>query len=309
MTKILSNLLILFLVFSCNGSVKKDNKSKADTNFVTSEMMVEPYIPKVPEELQEISGLLIYQNLFWGFNDSGGKNILYAFGKNGKVEMEIEIENAGNNDWESIAQDAKHIYIGDFGNNRGDRKNLCVYKLKKKDIHDGKHQKVKAEKISFEYEQQQSFSFPVNKTPYDCEAMAWYKGELHLFSKNWKDHTTEHYKLAVKKGGYQLAADGTFNVGGLVTGADFSPNGKTLALLQYENWKAYLWLFSDFEGTAFFSGKSKCIGLENLNGAQTEGVSFLANDSVLISCEETKSFKQQVFLLDLNKQKNGAHQN
>ena len=64
------------------------------------------------------------RDLFWGFNDSGGKNILYAFDRSGKIKMEIEIVNAGNDDWESITQDAKHIYIGDFGNNNGNRNNF-----------------------------------------------------------------------------------------------------------------------------------------------------------------------------------------
>lgn len=309
MTKILSNLLILFLIFSCIGSGKKNKNRAVDTSLVTSKMKVQPFISELPDKLQEISGLLIYRDLFWGFNDSGGKNILYAFDRNGEIKMEIEIVNAGNDDWESIAQDAKHIYIGDFGNNNGNRRNLKVYKIKKKDIHDGRHQKLEAQKISFEYKNQQSFASPVNGTSYDCEAMAYYGGKLHLFSKNWKDRTTQHYELSVKKGEYQLAAVDTFNVQGLVTGADFSPDGKTLALLQYENWKAYLWLFTDFGGKPFFNGSITCISLENLDRAQTEGISFLNNDSVLISCEETRSFRQQVFLLDLNELKNGTHQN
>ncbi|MCK3683570.1 hypothetical protein [Maribellus sp. YY47] len=309
MTKILSNLLILFLIFSCIGSGKKQNAKDVEPSVITAKMRVQSFIPELPDELQEVSGLLMYRDLFWGFNDSGGKNVLYAFNRKGEIQMEVEIENAMNQDWESITQDAKHIYIGDFGNNHGSRKNLRVYKIKKKDIHDERRQKLKAEEISFEYNNQQSFVSPVNGTAYDCEAMAFRDGKLHLFSKNWKDRITQHYALPVKKGSYQLEADGSFNVRGLVTGADFSPDGKTLALLQYENWKAYLWLFSNFKGEAFFAGKSVCIYLDNLDGVQTEGISFLSNDSVLISCEQTKSFRQQVFLLDLNELKNGTHPN
>lgn len=309
MTKILSNLLILFLIFSCIGSAEKNKAGVAEPSLVTAKMTVQPFIPELPDKLQEISGLLVCRDLFWGFNDSGGKNILYAFDRNGGIKMEVEVENAGNVDWESITQDATHIYIGDFGNNNGNRKNLKVYKIKKKDIHEKKRQKLKAQKISFGYKNQVLFSSPVNRTSFDCEAMAYYGGKLHLFAKNWKDRTTQHYELPAKKGEYLLQANDSFNVRGLVTGADFSPDGKTLALLQYENWKAYVWLFTDFEKTTFFKGRAVCIRIENLDGAQTEGVSFLNNDSVLISCEETKSFRQQVFLLDLKELNNGAHQN
>lgn len=309
MTRILLHLLILFLIFSNKGFAQKKQDAKVDISFVTATAKVQPFIPELPESLMEMSGLLVYRDLFWGFNDSGGKNVLYACDKGGGLVMEVEIENAGNDDWESITQDEEHIYIGDFGNNRGDRQNLRVYKIRKKDIHNERHQKVKAEQIAFEYESQQSFASPVSGTPFDCEAMAFYDGRLQLFSKNWKDRITKHYQLPVTSGKYRLKADESFNTHGLVTGADFSPEGKTLALLQYENWKTYLWLFTDFEGTAFLQGNSQCIYLENLDRAQAEGVSFLNKDTVLISCEETKSFKQQIFLLDLRELDHGTHSN
>ena len=309
MTRILLHLLILFLIFSNDGFAQKSRDTEVDISFVTATAKVQPFIPELPGTLMEMSGLLVYRDLFWGFNDSGGRNILYACDKSGSLVMEVEIENAGNDDWESIAQDEEHIYVGDFGNNRGDRQNLRVYKIRKNDIQSERHQKVKAELIAFEYESQQSFASPVNGTPYDCEAMAFYDGKLQLFSKNWKDRTTEHYRLPVQSGKYKLKSGDSFDVHGLVTGADFSPDGKTLALLQYENWKIYLWLFTDFEGTAFLQGNSQCIYLKNLDSAQAEGVSFLNKDTVLLSCEETKSFKQQVFLLDLRELANGTHPN
>ncbi|MFV0265696.1 MAG: hypothetical protein ACK5HT_01020 [Draconibacterium sp.] len=137
MTRILLHLLILFLIFSNKGFAQGSEGTKTDISFVTATAKVQPFIPELPKSLMEMSGLLVYRDLFWGFNDSGGKNVLYACDKGGGLVMEVEIENSGNEDWESMTQDEEHIYIGDFGNNRGDRQNLPVqsgkYKLQSGD--------------------------------------------------------------------------------------------------------------------------------------------------------------------------------
>ncbi|MCK4919619.1 MAG: hypothetical protein KAS71_01155 [Bacteroidales bacterium] len=67
--------------------------------------------PKVKEELivplskqlKESSGLLIINDYFLSFNDSGGKNILYAFKKESPDSIiEINIPGSMNVDWEDI---------------------------------------------------------------------------------------------------------------------------------------------------------------------------------------------------------------
>jgi hypothetical protein len=40
--------------------------------------------------------------------------------------------------------------------------------------------------------------------------------------------------------------------------------------------------------------------LDGIFGAQTEGICFKGNDTLFISCEKTKTFNPQVFLIDLN---------
>lgn len=49
----------------------------------------------------------------------------------GNLVRTITIEGVENNDWEDIAKDKNGFtYIGDFGNNDNDRKNLAIYKVK-----------------------------------------------------------------------------------------------------------------------------------------------------------------------------------
>jgi hypothetical protein len=68
------------------------------------------------KQLEESSGMICWRGLFWQINDSGGEAEIYAFDTVSKqVIQTIKIENATNIDWEEIAQDKTHIYIGDFG--------------------------------------------------------------------------------------------------------------------------------------------------------------------------------------------------
>lgn len=301
MTNILSYLLILFLFFSCSATDKTEKEPQHKS------LNYEQFIPELSGKLVEISGLIIYDDLFWGFNDSGGKNKIYAFNKSGKIKKEIELENAKNRDWESITQDDKNIYIGDFGNNMGGRDNLRIYKIKKEDIKKGETQKVEAKKISFTYSNQNKFTFFDKTTPFDCEAMVEFNGELYLFSKNWKERTTTVYRIPTKKGDYQINSIDTFNVNGLITGADISPNKKKLALVGYENYQSFIWVFSNFTDDNFFKAESQYFNLNKLINTQTEGICFFGNDSVLVSCEKTPAYYQQVFLFDLTETDNGTH--
>jgi len=298
MINILSYLIILFLCYSCINS-----PNQKDTSILITP---EYYIPELPDKLREISGLMIYDDLYWGFNDSGGKDEIYGFNKSGNIKSEIEIEDAKNKDWESIAQDDKHIYIGDFGNNLGSRDNLRIFKIEKEDIKNKKEQKVKAKKIKFIYANQLKFNFFNNTTPFDCEAMVEFDGNLYLFSKNWAERTTVVYKLPTKKGEYYIHPVDTFNVKGLITGADISPDKKQLALIGHENNNPFIWLFWKFTEDNFFEGNKQLFHIKGLFNAQTEGICFYGNDTVLVSCERAKSFKNQVFLFDLSAV-NGTH--
>lgn len=308
MTNILPNIILLFLLFSCSGTNSQAKKEETSLKSKDYFLTPQPYVPELSNDLLEISGLLTYDDLLWGFNDSGGKNKLYGFSRSGKIKKEIEVEDAGNKDWESIAQDGKNIFVGDFGNNMGGRDNLKIYKIKKKDIGKGKSQKVDSKKIEFKYANQDNFFFFDKTTPFDCEAMVEFKGSLYIFSKNWKERTTTVYKIPTKKGEYKVQPIDTFNAKGLITGADINPAQNQLALVGYQNYRSFIWLFSHFPTDQFFKGKSEHFKLEKVSGAQTEGICYLNNDSILVSCERSRGFKQQVFLFNIKNKHDGTHQ-
>ncbi len=300
MKKILSIPLILICFVSCSTKDNGQPEPPENQNKLTVKTInPQSFVAEIPSEAEESSGLILYNNLLWTFNDSGGENKLFGLNFSGEIVREITIENAMNTDWEDIAQDDQHIYIGDFGNNNGVRKDLKIYQIKKNDMNSGNI--VTANEIDFSYAEQKDFSFRPLNTPFDCEAITNYKDKLTIFTKNWVDETTAVYQIPKIEGEYALSFTDTFNVNGLVTGADISPDEKTLALVGYKDFKPIVWLFSDITEQDFFGGKETYMKLDEIFSAQTEGICFKGNDTLLISCERTTTFVQQIFYIDLKK--------
>ena len=82
------------------------------------------------DDLSETSGLLYVDGRIITHNDSQGLNNLYEINKNtGNISRTVTIKGATNVDWEDLCQDGEYIYNGDFGNNKGSRTDLKIYKL------------------------------------------------------------------------------------------------------------------------------------------------------------------------------------
>ena len=289
-------LFVLPAVLSC-GTRNAANNSAGLNDLDVLLLTPGIFISELPAELAESSGLLVFDNLFWTFNDSGGKSRLYAVNRKGEIVRTIDIANAPNHDWEDIAQDDASVYVGDFGNNNGTRKNLLIWKIDKDDLSESGQ--VTAEEISFIFAGQENFNYRPMQHAFDCEALIEFENQLHLFSKDWVDEKTTVYRLGTEAGSYHIDPKDTFNVGALITGADINPDRNMLALSGYHNFKPVVRLFSNFNEDDFFGGHNLFIGMDAIEGAQTEGIAFLGNDTLLISCEATSGYNQQIFYIDL----------
>jgi Secretion system C-terminal sorting domain len=257
------------------------------------------YINPLPSELEENSGLIFFNQHFWTHNDSGGENCIYELdSSNGQIIRKIVIDNVSNYDWEDIAQDSLFIYIGEFGNNAGDRQDLKILKLSKTDAIN--NDTVNAEFIRFSYADQSSFSLPYQDHNYDCEALISYGDSLFLFTKNWNDKETSIYKLPKDSGTYVLPIASQYNVDGLITAADISPNKKQIVLCGYKNYKPFIWLFWNFQANDILSGNKRRIDFPASHiGYQTEGLCFVNDEYFCISNEKSPSplfYVQRVFL-------------
>ena len=238
----------------------------------------------LPPFLDENSGLVFFDNQLWTHNDGGGEDKLYQIDTmTGDLLQTVVVAAADNDDWEDLAEDEEHIYIGDFGNNDGDRTNLRIYKVKKSQLPSGV---TTAEKIEFTYSDQTDFTSAHHANDYDCESFFVYNDSLHLFSKNWVNQKTRHYVLPTTAGTHTAELRDSFNVQGLITGADISDEG-VVALLGYNlSGINFMWLCFDYQGSSFFSGNKRKISLGlALNNSQTEAIVFRENGNGYVSAE------------------------
>lgn len=160
-------------------------------------------IKKLDYKLNEISGLeVLNDSCLIAINDGGNEPILFVLNFKGDILHEVKIKNAKNQDWEDISiDDDGNIYIADIGNNRNDRKDLCIYKVKSDSILFKKE--VSCEVITFQYEDQTSFPPSKDILNFDAEALAYFENELYIFTKcRTKPYSgvTNVYKLPCSMG-------------------------------------------------------------------------------------------------------------
>ncbi|MEO8773887.1 MAG: T9SS C-terminal target domain-containing protein [Gelidibacter sp.] len=188
--------------------------------------------------LDETSGLLFYNNSIITHTDSGGKAELYEINaRTGAITKTVRITNASNIDWEDIAQDSSYIYIGDIGNNSGNRTDLKIYKISKHDFNTT-NGNVTAEIISYSYADQLDFSRRPNNTNWDAEALIYYGNQLLVFTKNWLDNKTNVYSIPKNSGTHSAVLVCSYNTNGLITGADISFDESVIYLTGYSTSEA-----------------------------------------------------------------------
>lgn len=234
---------------------------------------------KLSDSLVETSGLIYYNNWFWTINDSGNEPAIYAFDSlTGVIIHRTLIKNKTNIDWEEMTQDSQYIYIGEFGNNDGTRKDLKVYRIQKSQLSfSQKNDSVTADEIQFNLADQTSFVSANQNHNFDIEAMCVWHDSLHLFSKDWVDGKTRHYVMPRVPGNYTPTPRETLDAGGLVTSACTNSKGDKIILGGYSKsiGGCFIWLLYDFQNGYFFSGNKRRIELGNaLTFGQFEASAF-----------------------------------
>lgn len=241
-----------------------------------------------PAVLTENSGLILWNGRLWQHNDGGGAPAIYAMDSAGNIVRTVTVAGSSNIDWEDIAQDSTHIFIGDFGNNsNGARTDLTVYKVAKSDITASRGDTaVAAEAVRFRYPDQNDTPTPLapNTTDHDCEAMIAFGDSLYLFTKQWTGRQTVVYSVPKTAGQHMATKRSGLDVNGLVTGADIHPAHHTVALTGYtKTLNRFAYLLYDFTGTDFFNGNKRRINLQG--PGQTESVAFVGEGLLALGSE------------------------
>jgi hypothetical protein len=266
--------IVLLGLISCSSTTKKDALLFA-----------------FPKKIKEVSGIktTANSNLIWTIQDSGNPNEIYGIDQKGSVSQTISVSNVDNIDWEDITADKEgNLYIGDFGNNKNDRKDLAIYKINNKNL--DQSEVVSEYKITFSYPEQTDFPPKKRALFYDCESFFEMNNHFYLFTKNRSkgfEGTTLLYKIPNTPGNHQAVLLGEFVTCSnyntcVITSAAISQDQKKVVLLSHDS----VWLFENFNGDNFLDGKVTNLQLNNFS--QKEGVCFKDNNTLYIADEKTK---------------------
>ncbi len=254
-----------------------------------------------PPALDENSGMVLWNGRLWQHGDGGAGPFLFETDTtDGHILRTLRVRGVDNRDWEDIAQDASHLYVGDFGNNAdGARKDLAIYRIRKADLSAAPDSgEVPSERISFRYPDMPDSVAAPNRTDHDCEAMVCMDGRLLLFTKQWVSRGTVLYSLPTEPGEYTAQRLDSFDTDGLVTAADIDPATNRIVLTGYTPMLArFLWILSDYPEGMPLRGRRKRIGLAG--PAQTESVSFAGSDRIFLGSERFRVLPARIESLEI----------
>lgn len=245
------------------------------------------FLASLPYDLEEASGIELVKGseLLWMHNDSGNKPFIYGVDTYGYIQREVAVK-AKNKDWEDVTSDDEgNLYIGDFGNNQNDRKDLVILKIKKEALFFD--DEVVVEKIKFKYPDQ--YDFPPKKKLrfFNAESFFYSKGFLYVFTKSGVKNEygkTKMYRIPTEKGKYEATFISEFNAGNhadyKITSASISPDQSKVALLTHNK----ILLFYNFISDDFLNGSFIEINLKHTS--QKEAIAFKDNSTVWITDEK-----------------------
>ena len=250
-------------------------------------------VANLVDTLSENSGLVWAAGKLYTFNDSGSGTKVYEVTANGTIIRTIHIANSTNVDWEAMTSDTTYFYLGDFGNNNGNRTDLCIYRLLKSEVINNTIDTVVAEKMNFSWADQLDFTSAYNANNFDCEAFYATEDSLFLFSKNWVDLKTKCYALPnYWTDTLNATLSSQFDVDGLITDACRDTVNNRTYLLGYKNngsnfYTSFIWCLWDHASNFIFSGNKRRIEIGNvLTVSQTEGITLSDNGTAYVSSEK-----------------------
>ena len=235
------------------------------------------------KKIDETSGLEIVDGQFITHNDSGGDPKLYYLDKKGKIVFERTLDGVKNNDWEDITKDDQFIYVANMGNNFDTRKNLSIVKTPIDPSYS------EAELIEFNYPEQVKFTTAYNQSQYDAEALITIDDYLIILTKNKLKKITEIYALPKIAGKYEAKKIGSLNTQSIITGGDYDPDTKLLALtgtLVFNEY--YILKIEDFD---LESKKDYEIDMYEIpiGKTQVEAIKIIDSNTFWITSEDEKS--------------------
>lgn len=260
------------------------------------------------------SSLFYWNQNYWTYNDHKDRCLYRIDSISATTSETFCLKGVKNQDTEEIAQDSLYLYLGDIGNNRGNRKNLHILRISKKAL---QNKTYKVDTIRFSYEDQTDFTARPQATDFDCEAFIVTNDSIYLFTKQWVSAKTTIYSIPKTPGTHVAHRRGTYNVKGLITGATYIPEHQLVVLCGYDYDKKnllsalhpFIVLLYDFKDGDLLSGNKRRLDFNSGVKAQIEGIATSNGLDYYLTCEHfttTKmgivfDFPAQLYRLNLRK--------
>jgi len=228
---------------------------------------------------------LRYGGIFWVLGDGGSGAAIVPVTADGKLALgwsgPVAVTGCKNYDWEDLALDDRgNLIIADVGNNSGRRKQLMLHFTP--EPRPGVRSVVPTRSLRVHYADQREAS-----PDYDCEAVFSADGRIYFLTKHRSDKRTRLYRLEGESTSRSnpLRLIDSFEIGGMVTAADVSPDGKKVAVLTY----TALWVFEydRASGSIFRRGIRKT----PIFAWQAEAVAWDGTDSLVVANEQGQLFR------------------
>jgi hypothetical protein len=248
----------------------------------------------LPEELKETSGLYCPKvGSAYSVNDSGNEPIIYQVDSAGRI-IDKKVITAENVDWEALTGDQQYFYIGDVGNNSGNRKYVQVHAVPKQD-NNNDEPNVQTSKVLY-------INNSVKKNVYlnhdfDAETLINLDDNLFLFSKSWNTGILFIYQLNKTSLEQEVDHVGVIEgLPGIITGGDFDSKNNRFILSGYDINR--LGSLSPF--IAIVNKDLTLHKLFELSGyGQVEGICVTPNNEVWFTQESSFFSKQKLVKLNL----------
>jgi hypothetical protein len=254
--------LLLTLTGACGDKASSSKKGRAAKTAQTSPSNGQPaaansgsygspvHLADLEDrDIFESSGIVasrLNPDVYWTHNDSGDGPFIYAFDRSGKSKGVWRVTGARALDWEDIAagpgpvSGTSYLYIGDIGNNDRDGKVVTVYRVAEPSVASAgsnspakPQQTAPAEALRLE--------FPDRKHNAESLLVHPRTGDLYVITKT-KSASCKVYKArAPFDASMIIQLDFVSDLqlpsvsGGMVTGADISPDGQRVVLCDYFN--------------------------------------------------------------------------
>ena len=191
----------------------------------------------VPDAIDECSGIARLGDHWYTHNDSGALPVLYrAASPSFENALAIALEGAAAVDWEAITVDGEDLLVCDIGDNRRQRDDLCVYRVRGAAA-------ATASQPTLKPVATYAIAYPDGK--HDAEGVFVKGGKLHIIVKNRGEPKTSVFAFALT-GGADTPEVGTevatlsLPRGEQVTAAAYDSSRGALTLLSYGALFTYL---------------------------------------------------------------------